>query len=45
MARGMSLMLDDPDLRAIPRNLRSFGGQAANEAEQIQWYLLGDVRW
>jgi len=28
MAQGMSLMLDDPDLRAIPRNLRSFGGQA-----------------
>jgi hypothetical protein len=27
MARGMRLMLDNPDLRAIPRNPRSFGGQ------------------
>src|SRR4051812_48098030 len=44
MARGMRLMLDDPDLRAIPRNPRSFGGQAGNEAEQVQWYLLDDVR-
>src|SRR6266508_212021 len=26
MARGMRLMLDDPDLRAIPRNLRHLGG-------------------
>ena len=37
------LMLDNPDSRAIPRNLRSFGGQAGNEAEQVQRYLLGDV--
>jgi hypothetical protein len=44
MARGMSLMLDDPDLRAIPRNQRSFGGQVGDEAEQVQRYLLGDVR-
>jgi len=44
MARGMRLMLDNPDLRAIPRNPRSFGGQAGNEAEQVQRYLIGDVR-
>ena len=44
MARGMRLMLDDPDLRAIPRNLRSFGRQTGNEAEQVQRYLLGDFR-
>jgi hypothetical protein len=44
MARGMRLMLDNPDLRAIPRNSRSFGGQTGNEAEQVQRYLLGDVR-
>ena len=44
MARGMRLMLDNPDLRAIPRNLRRLGGQAGNEAEQVQRYLLGDVR-
>ena len=44
MARGMRLMLDDPDLRAIPRNLRRLGGQAGDEAEQVQRYLLGDVR-
>ena len=44
MARGMPLMLDNPDLRAIPGNLRRLGGQAGNEAEQVQRYLLGDVR-
>jgi hypothetical protein len=44
MARGMRLMLDEPDLRAIPRNLRHLGGQAGNEAEQVQRYLLDDVR-
>jgi Natural resistance-associated macrophage protein len=44
MARGMRVMLDNPDLRAIPRNLRHIGGQAGNEAEQVQRYLLGDVR-
>ncbi len=44
MARGMRLMLDNPDSRAIPRNPRSFGGQTGNEAEQVQRYLLGDVR-
>ena len=44
MARDMSLMLDDTDLRAIPRNLRRIGGQTGNEAEQVQRYLLGNVR-
>src|SRR5215831_5169660 len=44
MARGMRLMLDNPDLRAIPGNPRSFGGQTGNEAEQVQRYLLDDVR-
>jgi hypothetical protein len=44
IARGMSLMLDDPDLRAILRNLCHLGGQVGNEAEQVQRYLLGDVR-
>ena len=44
MARGMRLMLDNPDLRAIPGNPRSFGGQAGDEAEQVQRYLPGDVR-
>ena len=44
MAPGMRLMFDNPDLRAIPRNLRHLGGQAGNEAEQVQRYLLGDVR-
>ena len=38
IARGMRLMLDNPDLRAIPRNLRHLGGQAGNEAEQVQRY-------
>ena len=44
MALGMRRMLDDPDFRAIPRNLRSSGGQTGNEAEQVQRYLLGDFR-
>ena len=44
MARSMRLMLDNPDLRAIPRNLRHLGGQTGNEAKQVQRYLLGDVR-
>ena len=44
VALGMRRMLDDPDLRAIPRNLRSSGGQTGNEAEQVQRYLLGDFR-
>ncbi len=29
---------------AIPRDLRHLGGQAGNEAEQVQRYLPGDVR-
>src|SRR5262249_53941248 len=44
MARGMRLMLDNPDLRAIPLNTRSFGRRARNEAKQVPRYLLGDVR-
>ena len=43
MARGMRLMLDDPDVRAIPRNPRRFRGQAGDEAEQVQRDLLGDA--
>jgi len=43
MALGMRLMLDDPDLRAIPGNPRSFGGQAGNEAEQVPRNLPRDV--
>jgi hypothetical protein len=31
MARGMRLMLNDPNLRAVPRNPRSFGGQAGDK--------------
>ncbi len=42
VARGVRLMLGDPDLRAVPRNLRGFGGQAGDQAEQVQRYLLGD---
>jgi hypothetical protein len=37
-------MLDDQDLRAVPGNPRRLGGQAGNEAEQVQRYLPGDVR-
>jgi len=33
MTWGMRLMLDNPDFRAIPRNLRGFGGQTSNLAE------------
>jgi DNA-binding MarR family transcriptional regulator len=44
VARGVRLVLDDPDSRAIPRNLRHVGGEAGDEAEQVQRYLLGDVR-
>ena len=35
MARGMRLMLDNPDLRAIPRNPRRFGGQTGNAPKQV----------
>ena len=34
MASSMPLMLDNPNLWAIPGNLRSFGGQAGNLAKQ-----------
>jgi hypothetical protein len=36
-------MLDNPDMRAIPRKLCRPGGQAGNEAEQVQRYLIGDA--
>jgi hypothetical protein len=39
MARGVRLMLDDPDLGAIPRNLCRLGGQASDETQQVQRYL------
>ena len=42
MARGMRRMLNNPNLRAIPRNLGSFGRQTGDEAEQVQRYLIGD---
>jgi len=45
MALGMRRMLNGPDFRAIPRNLRGFGRQTSNEAEQVQRYLLGDFWW
>jgi hypothetical protein len=38
------LVLDNPDLRAIPGNPRRLGGQAANAAKQVPRYLLDDVR-
>ena len=37
------MMLDNPDMRPIPRNLRHPGGQAGNEAEQVQRHLLRDA--
>ena len=43
MARGIRLMLDDSDERAIALNPRSFGGQAGNETKQVPRYLLGDA--
>jgi hypothetical protein len=44
MAWGVRLMLDNPNLRALPGNPRRLGGQAGDEAEQVQRYLLDDVR-
>jgi hypothetical protein len=44
MARGMRPMLDDPHLRAVPRNLRRLGGQGGDEAVQVQRDLIGDFR-
>ena len=41
MTRGMGLMLDNPDMRAIPRNLCHPGRQAGNEAELVQRYQFG----
>jgi hypothetical protein len=42
MAWRMRRMLNYPDVRAIPRNLRSSGGQTGDEAERVQRYVLGD---
>ncbi len=44
MALGMRRMLDDPDSRAIPRNLRCFLRQTGDDAETVQRYLVGDLR-
>src|SRR4051812_25777569 len=44
VARGMRLMLDDPDSRAVPGKLLRIGGQRGDEAEQIERYLIDDVR-
>lgn len=44
MARGMGPMLDDADLRAVPRNVRGIGGQAAHEAQQVHRDVLGELR-
>jgi hypothetical protein len=44
MARGMSLMPDNPHVRAIPRNPRHLGGQAGNKTKQVPGNLPGDVR-
>jgi hypothetical protein len=41
---GHALDARQSGLEAVPGNPRSFGGQAGNEAEQVQWYLPGDVR-
>ena len=38
MARGVRRMLDDADSRAVPREQLGSGGQAGDEAEQVQRY-------
>jgi hypothetical protein len=44
MALGMRLVLDHPDPRAIPRDLRGFGGQPGDAAEQVvQRNRLGEL--
>ena len=43
MAEGMRPTLDNPDLRAITGNLRRAVGQAGNEAQRVQRYLLWDA--
>jgi hypothetical protein len=40
----MRLMLDDPDLRTVPRNACRLGGQAGDETQQVQRYISGDLR-
>jgi hypothetical protein len=39
----MRVMLNDPDLRPVPRDPQGLGGQGGDESEQVQWYLLGDA--
>ena len=39
MAYSMRLMLDDPNLGTVPRNLCRCGGQASDETQQVQRYL------
>ena len=43
VARGVRLVLDDPDLRTIPGDLRRICWKAGYEAEQVQRHLLGDA--
>jgi hypothetical protein len=40
----MRRVLDDPDLRAIPGELRGLGRKTGDEAERVQRYLVGDLR-
>jgi hypothetical protein len=42
MALGMRWMLNDRDCSVVPGNLRRFGSQTSNEAEQVERYLVGD---
>src|SRR5918996_3356139 len=44
VARGVRLVLDDPYRRTIPRDLRRICWKAGDEAEQVQRYLLGELR-
>ena len=43
VALGVRRMLDDPDSGAITGELRRFGRETGDEAEQVQWDLLGDL--
>ena len=45
MAWCMGLMLDDPDLGAVPGDPRGVGGQSGDETEQIHRDFLGVLRW
>ena len=41
MSRGVRCMLDEPDPRAMPGDLRRRDGQSGNEAEQVERHLVG----